>query len=148
MNSAVIISVVVESSRCSSKTLQKGSCAYAPLDEVLRYYIFNLISFSLSHFYILILSNVILSHSPLTLSRFSLILFYHISSQSFNPIFLISSHFFSLLFFFLFFSLLFFSFRFIFFLFFSFIFCLFFCFPIISYLSSFVFSYHHDHILL
>ena len=37
MNSAVVISVVVESSRCSSKTLQKGSCPYAPVDEVLRY---------------------------------------------------------------------------------------------------------------
>ena len=36
MNSA-IISVVVESSRCSSKTLQKGSCPYAPLNEVLQY---------------------------------------------------------------------------------------------------------------
>ena len=34
INSAVVISVVVESSRCSSKTLQKGSCPYAPLDEV------------------------------------------------------------------------------------------------------------------
>ena len=37
INSAVVISVVVESSRCSSKTLQKGSCPYAPLDEPLRY---------------------------------------------------------------------------------------------------------------
>ena len=37
INSAVVISVVVESSRWSSKTLQKGSCLYAPLDEVLRY---------------------------------------------------------------------------------------------------------------
>ena len=27
----------MESSRCSSKTLQKGSCPYAPLDEALRY---------------------------------------------------------------------------------------------------------------
>ena len=36
INSAVVISVVVESSRCSSKTLQKGSCPYAPLDEALR----------------------------------------------------------------------------------------------------------------
>ena len=33
INSAVVISVV-ESSRCSSKTLQKGSCPYAP---ALRY---------------------------------------------------------------------------------------------------------------
>ena len=31
INSAIVISVVVESSRCSSKTLQKGSCLYAPL---------------------------------------------------------------------------------------------------------------------
>ena len=38
INSAVVISVVVESSRCSSKTLQKGSCPYAPLDEALRYF--------------------------------------------------------------------------------------------------------------
>ena len=37
INSAIVISVVVESSRCSSKTLQKGSCPYAPLDEALRY---------------------------------------------------------------------------------------------------------------
>ena len=37
INSAVVISVVVESSRCSSKTLQKGSCPYAPLDKALRY---------------------------------------------------------------------------------------------------------------
>ena len=37
INSAVVISVVVESSRCSSKTLRKGSCPYAPLDEALRY---------------------------------------------------------------------------------------------------------------
>ena len=37
INSAVVISVVVESSRCSSKTLKKGSCPYAPLDEALRY---------------------------------------------------------------------------------------------------------------
>ena len=37
INSALVISVVVESSRCSSKTLQKGSCPYAPLDEALRY---------------------------------------------------------------------------------------------------------------
>ena len=29
----VVISIVVESSRCSSKTLQNGSCPYAPLDE-------------------------------------------------------------------------------------------------------------------
>ena len=36
INSAVVISVAVESSRCSSKTLQKGSCPYAPLNEVLR----------------------------------------------------------------------------------------------------------------
>ena len=35
--SAVVISVVEESGRCSSKTLQKRSCPYAPLDEVLRY---------------------------------------------------------------------------------------------------------------
>ena len=27
----------MESSRCSSKTLKKGSCPYAPLDEALRY---------------------------------------------------------------------------------------------------------------
>ena len=37
INSAVVISVVVESSWCSSKTLQKGSCPYALLDEALRY---------------------------------------------------------------------------------------------------------------
>ena len=37
INSAVVISVVVESSRCSSSTLQKGSCPYAPLDEALQY---------------------------------------------------------------------------------------------------------------
>ena len=37
INSAVVISVGVESSRCSTKTLQKGSCPYAPLDEALRY---------------------------------------------------------------------------------------------------------------
>ena len=37
IDSAVVIFVVVESSRCSSKTLQKGSCPYAPLDEALRY---------------------------------------------------------------------------------------------------------------
>ena len=36
--SAVVISVFVESSRCSSKTLKTGSCPYAPLDEALRYY--------------------------------------------------------------------------------------------------------------
>ena len=37
MTSVVVISVVVESSRCSSKTLQKRSCPYAPLDAALRY---------------------------------------------------------------------------------------------------------------
>ena len=37
INSAVVISVVVESSRCSSKTFQKRSCPYAPLDEALQY---------------------------------------------------------------------------------------------------------------
>ena len=37
INSTVFKFVVVESSRCSSKTLQKGSCPYAPLDEALRY---------------------------------------------------------------------------------------------------------------
>ena len=37
INSAVVIYAVVESSRCSSKTLQKGSYPYAPLDEALRY---------------------------------------------------------------------------------------------------------------
>ena len=36
-NSAAVISVLVESSRFSSKTLQKGSCPYTPLDEALRY---------------------------------------------------------------------------------------------------------------
>ena len=34
---AVVTSVVVESGRCSPKTLQKGSCPYAPLDEALWY---------------------------------------------------------------------------------------------------------------
>ena len=43
INSAVVISVVVESSRCSSKTLQEGSCPYAPLNEALRYH-FNTIA--------------------------------------------------------------------------------------------------------
>ena len=37
IDSAVVKTVVVESSRCSSKTYQKGSCLYAPLDEALRY---------------------------------------------------------------------------------------------------------------
>ena len=32
----VIVLSLVESSGYSSKTLQKGSCPYAPLDEVLR----------------------------------------------------------------------------------------------------------------
>ena len=41
INSAVVISVVVDSSRCSSKTLQKGSWPYAPLDEVLLYIVFT-----------------------------------------------------------------------------------------------------------
>ena len=36
ISSAVVISVV-ESTLCSSKTLQKGSRPYAPLDEALRY---------------------------------------------------------------------------------------------------------------
>ena len=36
INSAVVISVVVESGRCSSEVLQEGSCPYAPLDEALR----------------------------------------------------------------------------------------------------------------
>ena len=33
----IVLSDLVESSGYSSKTLQKGSCPYAPLDEVLRY---------------------------------------------------------------------------------------------------------------
>ena len=37
MNSVVVVSVVVESGRCSSKALQGGSCPCAPLDEPLRY---------------------------------------------------------------------------------------------------------------
>ena len=40
INSAVVISVVEESSQCSSKTLKTGSCSYAPLDEALRYVVF------------------------------------------------------------------------------------------------------------
>ena len=33
----LLVSDLVESSGYSSKTLQKGSCPYAPLDEALRY---------------------------------------------------------------------------------------------------------------
>ena len=36
-DNVIVLSDLVESSGYSSKTLQKGSCPYAPLDEVLRY---------------------------------------------------------------------------------------------------------------
>ena len=36
-HNVIVLSDLVESSGYSSKTLQKGSCPYAPLDEVLRY---------------------------------------------------------------------------------------------------------------
>ena len=37
LDNVIVLSDIVESSGYSSKTLQKGSCPYAPLDEVLRY---------------------------------------------------------------------------------------------------------------
>ena len=37
IDNVIVLSDLVESSGYSSKTLQKGSCPYAPLDEVLRY---------------------------------------------------------------------------------------------------------------
>ena len=37
LDNVIVLSNLVESSGYSSKTLQKGSCPYAPLDEVLRY---------------------------------------------------------------------------------------------------------------
>ena len=37
IDNIIVLSDIVESSGYSSKTLQKGSCPYAPLDEVLRY---------------------------------------------------------------------------------------------------------------
>ena len=37
MDNVIVLSDLVESSGYSSKTLQKGSYPYAPLDEVLRY---------------------------------------------------------------------------------------------------------------
>ena len=37
IDNAIVLSDLVESSGYSSKTLQKGSCPYAPLDEVLQY---------------------------------------------------------------------------------------------------------------
>ena len=36
IDNVIVLSDLVESSGYSSKTLQKGSCPYAPLDEVLR----------------------------------------------------------------------------------------------------------------
>ena len=36
IDNVIVLSDLVESSAYSSKTLQKGSCPYAPLDEVLR----------------------------------------------------------------------------------------------------------------
>ena len=36
-NDIIVLSDLVESSGYSSKTLQKGSCQYAPLDEAVRY---------------------------------------------------------------------------------------------------------------
>ena len=38
IDNVIVLSDLVESSGYSSKTLQKGSCPYAPLDEVLRYF--------------------------------------------------------------------------------------------------------------
>ena len=72
MNSAVVISVVVESSRCSSKTLQKGSCPYAPLDEALRYVLkrfFFLFITTIMHpwFFCIITIDVCLSHKSLVI---------------------------------------------------------------------------------
>ena len=37
IDNVILLSDLVESSGYSSKTLQKGSCTYAPLNEVLRY---------------------------------------------------------------------------------------------------------------
>ena len=37
VDNVIVLSDLVESSGYSSKTLQKGSCPYAPLDEVLWY---------------------------------------------------------------------------------------------------------------
>ena len=37
IDNVIVLSDLVESSGYSSKTLQKGSCPYAPLDEALRY---------------------------------------------------------------------------------------------------------------
>ena len=37
IDNVIVLSDLVESSGYSSKTLKKGSCPYAPLDEVLRY---------------------------------------------------------------------------------------------------------------
>ena len=37
IDNVIVLSDLVESSGYSSKTLQKGSCPYAPLDEVLWY---------------------------------------------------------------------------------------------------------------
>ena len=37
IDNVIVLSDLVESSGYSSKTLQNGSCQYAPLDEVLQY---------------------------------------------------------------------------------------------------------------
>ena len=41
IDKVIVLSDLVESSGYSSKTLQKGSCPHAPLDEVLRYHCFK-----------------------------------------------------------------------------------------------------------
>ena len=42
IDNVIVLSDLVESSGYSSKTLQKGSCPYAALDEVLRYGAFTI----------------------------------------------------------------------------------------------------------
>ena len=37
VDNVIVLSDLVESSGCSSETLQRGSCPCAPLDEALRY---------------------------------------------------------------------------------------------------------------
>ena len=53
-DNVIVLSDLVESSGYSSKTLQKGSCPYAPLDEVLRYGNLAPFWFSTGHLWIVI----------------------------------------------------------------------------------------------
>ena len=46
IDNVFVLSDLVESSGYSSKTLQKGSCPYAPLDEVLQYVMYCIVVYS------------------------------------------------------------------------------------------------------